>query len=225
MKKIVFAMIEAGGGHKAPAKAVMEALEESFPGRYETRMMDFIKDVGSVRVDAAHKKSWKTMLEYPTLTYILYQLQDALGPITRGFYYRTMVAPAVHDTMRFLKKHRPDVVFSSHYFVTMALVEARKRTRLDFQIITYQTEIFTFHAPWKVPETDWYVTASDRAAQSAAMRGITSRKIVKSKASSTQPTHAARKEAHCRRVGCFHQGSCAVVVMPPLVAHERIAMQ
>ena len=177
MKKIVFAMIEAGGGHKAPAKAVMEALEESFPGRYETRMMDFIKDVGSVRVDAAHKKSWKTMLEYPTLTYILYQLQDALGPITRGFYYRTMVAPAVHDTMRFLKKHRPDVVFSSHYFVTMALVEARKRTRLDFQIITYQTEIFTFHAPWKVPETDWYVTASDRAAQSAAMRGIRWNKI------------------------------------------------
>jgi UDP-N-acetylglucosamine:LPS N-acetylglucosamine transferase len=177
MKRIVFAMIEAGGGHKAPAKAVMEALEQSFPGRYETRLMDFIKDVGSIKADALHKKTWKTMLEYPTLTYIIYQLQDALGPITRGFLHRTMVAPAIHDTMRFLKKHRPDLVFSSHFFVTSALAEARRRTGLKFAIITYQTEIFTFHASWRVPETDWYLTASDRAAQKAARRGIKWSKI------------------------------------------------
>ena len=59
----------------------------------------------------------------------------------------------------------------------MALVEARRRSRIDFRIITYQTEIFTFHAPWKVPETDWYLTASDRAAQAAARRGIRWSKI------------------------------------------------
>jgi len=170
-------MIEAGGGHKAPAKAVMEALELSYPGRYETRMMDFIKEVGSVKVDAAHKRSWKMMLEYPTLTHGLFQLENVFAPITRGVFYHTMVAPAVHDTMRFVKKYRPDVVFSTHFFATMALVEARKRTRTNFKIITYQTEMFTFHAPWKVPDTDWYLTASDRAAQSAARHGIKWSKI------------------------------------------------
>jgi processive 1,2-diacylglycerol beta-glucosyltransferase len=177
MKKIVFAMIEAGGGHKAPAIAVMEALETAYPGRYETTMMDFIKDIGSVKVDAAHKRSWKTMLEYPTLTHILYQLQNTLSPIARAVLYRTMVAPAVKDAMHFVKRSRPDVVFSTHYFVTMALVEARRRAKVDFRIITYQTEIFTFHGAWKVPDTDWYVTASDRAAQSAAWHGIKWNKI------------------------------------------------
>jgi UDP-N-acetylglucosamine:LPS N-acetylglucosamine transferase len=177
MKKILFAMIEAGGGHKAPAKAVMEALEEACPGRYETRMMDFIKDIGSVKVDAAHKKSWKAMLEYPTLTYILFQLQNTLAPATRAFLYRTMVAPAVPDAIRYVKKHRPDVVFSTHFFATQALAAARRRTGIDFKIITYQTEIFTFHAPWKLPETDWYLTASSRAAQNAAMHGIKWSKI------------------------------------------------
>jgi UDP-N-acetylglucosamine:LPS N-acetylglucosamine transferase len=177
MKKIVFAMIEAGGGHKAPAKAVMEALEEACPGRYEMRIMDFIKDVGSVKVDAAHKKSWKTMLEYPTLTYMLFQVENMLAPVTRAFLYRTMVAPAVPDTIRFVKRYRPDVVFSTHFFATKALIAAKERTGLDFKIITYQTEIFTFHAPWKLPETDWYLTASDRAAQTAAMHGIKWSKI------------------------------------------------
>jgi UDP-N-acetylglucosamine:LPS N-acetylglucosamine transferase len=177
MKKIVFAMIEAGGGHKAPARAVMEALESAYPGRYETRMMDFIKDIGAVKVDAAHKRSWKMLLEYPTLTHVIFQVQNTIAPVTRAVLYRTMVAPAVRDAMRFVKRERPDLVFSTHFFATMALIEARRRSRLHFTIVTYQTEMFTFHAPWRVPETDWYITASGRAAESAARHGIASGKI------------------------------------------------
>jgi hypothetical protein len=106
MKKIVFAMIEAGGGHKSPAKAVMDALEKAHPGRYELRMMDFIKDVGAVKVDASHKRSWKAMLEHPTLTHMLFQLENALAPASRAVMYRSMVAPAVPDTVRFIKSYR-----------------------------------------------------------------------------------------------------------------------
>jgi UDP-N-acetylglucosamine:LPS N-acetylglucosamine transferase len=170
-------MIEAGGGHKAPARAVMEALEAAYPGCYETTMLDFIKDIGSVKIDALHKKSWKMLLEYPTLSYILYQVQNTLGPITRAVLYLTVVAPAIKDAVRFVKRYRPDAVFSTHFFATMALIQARRRSGVDFRIITYQSEIFTFHALWKVPETDWYVTASDRAAQSAARHGIKWNKI------------------------------------------------
>jgi UDP-N-acetylglucosamine:LPS N-acetylglucosamine transferase len=177
MKKIVFAMIEAGGGHKAPARAVMEALEDSRPGRYELRMMDFIKDIGSVKVDASHKKSWKTMLEYPTITHILYQLENSFAPASRALMYRTMVAPAIPDAIRFVRTYRPDVVFSTHFFATVALTEAKRRTGATFPIITYQTEMFTFHAPWKVVDTDWYITASERAAESAARHGIAREKL------------------------------------------------
>ena len=69
-----------------------------------SRMMDFIKDIGSVKVDAAHKKSWKTFLEYPTLTHVIFQLQNSLAPVTRALLYRTMVAPAIKDAMRFVKQ-------------------------------------------------------------------------------------------------------------------------
>jgi processive 1,2-diacylglycerol beta-glucosyltransferase len=177
MKKIIFAMIEAGGGHKAPAVAVMRALEAAYPGCYETRLMDFIKDIGSVKVDEAHKKSWKTFLEYPLFTHLLYQVQDILGPVTRGVLYRTMVAPAVPDAVRFIRRCRPDLVFSTHYFATMALVAARERTGIPFTIITYQTEMFTFHAPWRLPKTDWYLTASERAAEAAIRGGISASKV------------------------------------------------
>jgi UDP-N-acetylglucosamine:LPS N-acetylglucosamine transferase len=177
MKRIVFAMIEAGGGHKAPARAVMEALQAAYPGRYQATMMDFIKDIGCENIDASHKKSWTLLLGQPLLTHLLYQLEDILGPISRAVLYRTLAAPAVPNAIRFLKRVRPDAVFSTHFLNSMILVEARKRSKIDFEIFTYQTEMFSFHALWRVPETDWYLTASDRAAQAAAIRGIKWNKI------------------------------------------------
>ena len=177
MKKVVFAMIEAGGGHKAPARAVMEALERDFPGEYSLRMMDFIKDVGCDRVDAAHKRSWNFLVGRPLITHLLYQLQNSLGPIARAVLYRNLAAPAVRDAVRFLRRERPDAVFSTHFLVSMILAEAKKRSGVDFQLFTYQTEIFTYHSLWRVLDTDWYLTASDRAAQSAAEHGIKWSKI------------------------------------------------
>jgi len=177
MKRIVFAMIEAGGGHKAPARAVMEALQAGYPGRYQASLMDFIKDIGCEKVDAAHKKSWTLLLGQPLVTHLLYQLEDILGPIARAVLYRTLAAPAVPSAIRFLKRTRPDAVFSTHFLASMILVEARRRSGVDFELITYLTEMFTFHSLWRVPETDWYITASDRAAQAVARRGIRRSKI------------------------------------------------
>lgn len=176
-KKIVFAMIEAGGGHKAPARAVMDALEAAWPGRYELRMMDFIKDIGAVDVDASHKQSWKAMLEHPTMTHMLFQIENVFAPASRAVMYRSMVAPAVPYAMHFLREYKPDIVFSTHFFATMALEEARRRTGAKFELITYLTEMFTYHAPWRLPGTDWYLTASERAAQSVARHGIAREKI------------------------------------------------
>jgi processive 1,2-diacylglycerol beta-glucosyltransferase len=155
----------------------MQALETAFPGRYRVTMMDFIKDIGCEKVDAAHKKSWNLLLGQPALTHFLFQLQNILGAVSRAVLYRSLAAPAVPSAIRFLKRVRPDAVFSTHFLASMILVEARKRSGVDFELFTYQTEIFTFHSLWKVPETDWYLTASDRAAQTAARCGIKWNKI------------------------------------------------
>jgi hypothetical protein len=53
----------------------------------------------------------------------------------------------------------------------------------------------------------------------------TIRKIVKSKASSTHPDHAAMNAAHCPRVGSFHHGIGCFVVMTGLVSQVCVAMQ
>ncbi|MDP3178149.1 MAG: glycosyltransferase, partial [Spirochaetaceae bacterium] len=58
------------------------------------------------------------------------------------------------------------------YFASAALIEARRQAGMDFPIVTYLTEMFTFHALWLVRESDWFLTASARAARDAAKFGI-----------------------------------------------------
>jgi len=177
MKKILFAMLETGGGHKAPARAVMEALAQNFPSKYKLSMVDFYAHIGCKKIDRSLKESWNFLLLHPFLTHFLYQLQNSFGRISRALLYRMYVTPAVLRAVHFLKAERPDAIFSTHYLATQVLVRARKKAGLSFMLFTYQTEIFTYHAAWKVPGTDWYITSSQRASRRAAEDGIPSHKI------------------------------------------------
>lgn len=63
--RILFATIAAGGGHVAVARAMAEAIEHHYPGRFELRVSDYMKDVGVKRVanlDKLHKEIWRFLL-------------------------------------------------------------------------------------------------------------------------------------------------------------------
>ena len=44
-RRILFATIAAGGGHVTTAEAMAEALERHFPGRFETRVSDYMAEL------------------------------------------------------------------------------------------------------------------------------------------------------------------------------------
>jgi hypothetical protein len=52
------------------------------------------------------------------------------------------------------------------------------------------------------------VTSTSGTLKVCEIGSISNRKIVKSKASRVQPSHAANHACHCSRVGSFHQASC-----------------
>src|SRR3712207_6860184 len=52
------------------ARAMAEAVEHHYPGRFELRVSDYMKEVGAKRVaelDRTHKDLWRFMLRYPIL--------------------------------------------------------------------------------------------------------------------------------------------------------------
>ncbi|MBN2552627.1 MAG: hypothetical protein JXB06_07645 [Spirochaetales bacterium] len=162
MKKIHFAMIEAGGGHKTPALAVKEALEEIIPGKYEIKVLDFMKDLGCTNLDEAHKKLWKYLLNHPELTKSIQTFDFITGPVNIRIY-KLFLDRVAKYVMRYLYDEKPDLVFSTHYFNTMSIAHIRKTFDIGPILVNYLTEIFDFDSYWYLKNVDHYIVASEQA--------------------------------------------------------------
>ncbi|MBN1837045.1 MAG: hypothetical protein JW820_14410 [Spirochaetales bacterium] len=163
-KKIHFAMIEAGGGHRSPALAVREALEELFPGRYELRVLDFMKDLGCTELDQMHKRAWKYLLSHPDLTKGIQAFDFITGPVNVNFY-KLFLERFSKYIIRYLYDEKPDLLFSTHYFNTMGVAHIRRRYGIGPVLVNYLTEIFDFDSYWHLKTVDYYLVASERARQ------------------------------------------------------------
>jgi UDP-N-acetylglucosamine:LPS N-acetylglucosamine transferase len=161
-KKIHFAMIEAGGGHKTPALAVSEALEELFPGKYQIKILDFMKDLGCTDLDDAHKKLWKYLLKHPELTKSIQTFDFITGPVNIQIY-KLFLDRIAKYVMRYLYNEKPELVFSTHYFNTMSIAHIRKTYQIGPILINYLTEIFDFDSYWYLKNVDHYIVASEQA--------------------------------------------------------------
>jgi UDP-N-acetylglucosamine:LPS N-acetylglucosamine transferase len=175
-KKIHFAMIEAGGGHKTPALAVVEALEELFPGKYQIKVLDFMKDLGCTDLDDAHKKLWKYLLKHPELTKSIQTIDFITGPVNIQIY-KLFLDRVAKYVMRYLYNEKPDLVFSTHYFNTMSIAHIRKTYEIGPILINYLTEIFDFDSYWYLKNVDHYIVASKQAEKKLLKKKFPSEKL------------------------------------------------
>jgi UDP-N-acetylglucosamine:LPS N-acetylglucosamine transferase len=160
--RIVFAMIEAGGGHKMPALAVHESLNRLFPGKYDMQLLDFMKDLGCVDLDQLHKATWKYLLKNPSLTKSIQTFDFITGPVNIQLY-KLAGSSFLPYVLRFLKHERPDLIFSTHYFNTMAVSYVRRIYGLNPLLVNFLSEVFDFDSYWYLKNVDQYIVTSQRA--------------------------------------------------------------
>ncbi|OHD20559.1 MAG: hypothetical protein A2064_12685 [Spirochaetes bacterium GWB1_66_5] len=168
-KRIAFAMIEAGGGHKMPALAVFESLKRLYPGKYEMTVLDFVKDLGCVDLDQVHKSTWKYLLTHPSLTKGIQTFDFITGPVNMSIY-KLAIAPFYPYVQRYLRKEKPDLIFSTHYFNTMAVSHVRRAYGLDTVLVNFLSEIFDFDSYWYLKNVDHYIVTSEQAADKLLRR-------------------------------------------------------
>jgi UDP-N-acetylglucosamine:LPS N-acetylglucosamine transferase len=157
---ILFATIAAGGGHVAGAHAMSEAIEHHYPGRFELRVSDYMKDLGIVGLDRFHKDSWRRALSYPILARAGQRVIDAFPPLTIAIERRLLrdFARAAADD---LKIDPPLLVVSNHGLITTGLAEAKHRYGLGVPVLTFATEPFNISAYWGEPRADRLIVASE----------------------------------------------------------------
>jgi 1,2-diacylglycerol 3-beta-galactosyltransferase len=171
---ILFATIAAGGGHVATAHAMAEALEHHYPGEFELRVSDYMKEVGAKKVselDRLHKDIWRFMLRYPVLARSSQRLMDALPRLTIAAQ-RRLVRGFARAAAADLGEDPPLLVVSNHGLMTAGLAEARHRYGLEVPVLSFANELFNICSYWADPRADHILVPSEEARRDLRRFGV-----------------------------------------------------
>ena len=177
--EILLATIAAGGGHVAVARAMAEAVEHYYPGRFELRVSDYMKEVGPKKVadlDRLHKDIWRFMLRYPILARGSQRLMDAFPRLTIATQRRLVrgFARAAADDLR---RDPPRLIFSNHGLMTAGLAEAKRIGGLEVPVLSFANELVGICSYWADPHADHIVVPSEEARRDLTRFGVPESKL------------------------------------------------
>lgn len=148
-KRILFLMSDTGGGHRAAACAIEEAIHYLYPNAYDI----FIEDI------------WKTHTPwpinkipnyYPWLTGPGLPLWRLMWSSSTRFPAHKIVFPSIspvveRTVMGYLKAIAPDTVVSVHPFMNHLGLKWLDKINLQIPFVTVVTDLVTIHPMWICP--------------------------------------------------------------------------
>jgi UDP-N-acetylglucosamine:LPS N-acetylglucosamine transferase len=176
---ILFATIAAGGGHVATARAMSEAIEHYYPGRFELRVSDYMKEVGAKKaadLDRLHKDIWRFMLHYPVLARASQRLMDTFPRLTI-VAQRRLVRDFARAAAGNLRENPPLLVVSNHGLMTAGLTEAKRLYGLKVPVLSFANELFDICSYWADPRADHIVVPSEAARRDLMRFGVPESKM------------------------------------------------
>lgn len=172
-KRIMLLIADTGGGHRASARAVADALEELFPDQVSISIRDiwteccpwpFNKVVQSYMWMA--KKPWFWRIFFLTSTF----------PITRWFSQRFANVRCKRAFRHEIEIENPDLIISLHpctQHITMKVLRRlARRTRRRIPFVTVVTDLGGAHPMWFHPDADKVFVPSEDLRNEALRCGV-----------------------------------------------------
>lgn len=175
-RRVLFATIAAGGGHVATALAMAEALARHLPGEFETRVSDFMFDLGLLREDRQHKELWRWALARPQLVRTGQRILDAAPTLTRR-YHRLMLRRFSRAAADELRAKPVDLIVANHGWLTVGLTRAQQRHALATPVLSFATEPLDASALWAEPAAEQFVVPSGAAKSDLVRLGVRPEKV------------------------------------------------
>ncbi len=150
---LLFLLADTGGGHRSAARAVSEALEEAYPGRYDSVLCDPLAGPGS-----APLLRWVTRLYGPVIRLApwawgaVYHACDSRYAMR--LLHRTLLALADRPVADAVAAHEPAAIVSFHPLTGGAAIRVRRRQAREVPVLTVVTDLITSHAAWRAARAD-----------------------------------------------------------------------
>jgi len=160
----------------ATARAMSEAVERLYPGEFDVRVSDYVKEVGQVRLDRLHKDGWRSLLKRPVLARWGQSLVDASPPLSvavQGRLFRGFARAASED----LAHSPPALIVANHGLLTTGLVEAKRLYGLRVPVLVFATEPCGISAYWADPRADHVMVPSETTRSDLLRFGVPHEKL------------------------------------------------
>jgi 1,2-diacylglycerol 3-beta-galactosyltransferase len=150
---LLFLIADTGGGHRNAARAVGQALDRMYPGRFAPVLCDPLSGPGSARL-----LRWVTSLYGPAIrlapwlwgaAYHVCNSRPAMGLLRR-----TLLQLADRPAADAARAHRPVAIVSFHPLTGMAAVSAKDQASPGTAVVTIVTDLATMHAAWRYADAD-----------------------------------------------------------------------
>ena len=145
---LLFLVGDTGGGHRSAARAVSQALERAWPGRFQPVICDPVAGPGCPR-----PQRWIVRLYGPCIR---------LTPWLWGFFWRltnsqravrwlyaTLFAPVARVTAAAVADGTPAVIVAFHPMAIRPALTARDRHAPGVPVVTVVTDLVTAHWAWR----------------------------------------------------------------------------
>ena len=166
--RILVTYIESGYGHIVSAQAIAESLKEKYASEVEVLETQIMRDDN----DETLIKFENFLTKQTLATSKLWRYGDfVFGIINMGrrpfmrFIHRTFFRKAVEGVIEAFEKRQPDVIISTHFFVTYCAMEYKNSVNRDVTVISYNPDN-NVHVWWD-SSSDLLITNNNLASTEA----------------------------------------------------------
>jgi 1,2-diacylglycerol 3-beta-galactosyltransferase len=213
MKKVLLIMIEAGGGHRASAKAITEGLAYLYGDEILAKTVDISKEYAFsplLQSDEAYRWltsdgiwMWKAFWHTDEKAWVPQFLSAVLTPLFS------------REVRRLFLSEKPDMVVSVHCMSNhIPLRVLRKELRVDIPFVTVVTDMVTVHPIWICPDVDYCIVPTEAARERALRFGMPPERleVIGQPVSLKFAAGLGDKEALRRRLNLDLRRPCALIV-------------
>lgn len=156
---LLFLVADTGGGHRAAARAVSQALGQAYPARFAPVFCDPLGGPGSSwllrRITGLYGPAIRLARPAWAAAYYLSDSRPAMWLLRR-----TVLALADRPVARAVALHRPAAIVSFHPLTGAAAVRAARRSAPAAAVLTVVTDLTRPHAAWRYGKVDQIVVPS-----------------------------------------------------------------
>lgn len=169
---ILFLFSDTGGGHRAAADAITEALALEFDDALTTEMVDFLKDYAPPPYNQL-PRFYPEMVKLPELWGVGYKISD--GRPQARLVTSTLWPYVRNAARRLVREHPADLLVSVHPVGNSFFLKALGKNRPPF--ITVVTDMVTTHALWYDQRADLIIVPTRIAFERAVEYHMAPEKI------------------------------------------------